>query len=237
MPLLDHFTEPVNPRADWQSFHHRWANAIANALDETLPERFLARVEVNLGMEAAADVTEEEDLHEVGGNGSAATAVQTYAPPARMVIPAIYPAEAAVHIRDVRRGARLVAAVEIVSPANKDRPDRRRSFAVKALSYLQHGVGLVIADAVLEPKFNLHNEMIRLMGLGEPFLIEGDPAIYAAGYQPVGAEDQGQVVAWPHVLEVGEPLPTVPLYLHGTGCIPLDLEKTYMDTRRAARLR
>ena len=66
MPLLDHFTEPVDPRADWQSFHHRWANAIANGLDRSLPERFFARVEVNLGRDAGADVTEEE-LHEQTG--------------------------------------------------------------------------------------------------------------------------------------------------------------------------
>ena len=237
MPLLDHFTEPIDPRADWQSFHHRWANSIANALDQTLPERFFARVEVNVGLEAGADVTEEELHNGVSGNGSTATAVQTYAPPARMVIPAIYPAEAAVHIRDAQRGARLVAVVEIVSPANKDRPDRRRSFAVKTLAYLQHGIGLVVIDAVLVPRFNLHNEMVRLMGLGEPFLLEADPPIYAAGYQPVGADDQGQIVAWPHLLEVGERLPTVPLYLRGTGCIPLDLEATYTETRRLVRLR
>jgi hypothetical protein len=236
MPLLDHFTEPVNPRADWQSFHHRWATTMANALDRTLPERFFARVEVNVGLEAGADVTEEEILG-TGGNGSTATAVQTYAPPAKMVIPAIYPAEASVQIRDARRGARLVAAIELVSPGNKDRPDRRRAFAVKALAYLQHGVGLVMVDAVLVPRFNLHNEVIRLMGLGPPFLLEGEPPAYAVGYQPVGENDQGQIVAWPHLLEVGESLPTVPLYLRGTGCIPLGLEETYMETRRLARLR
>jgi hypothetical protein len=195
MPLLDHFTEPVDPRADGQSFHHRWATGIANGLDRTLPERFFARVEVNVGLEAGADVTEEE-LHDgLTGNGSAATAVQTYAPPARMVIPAIYPAEASIQIRDARRGARLVAAIELVSPANKDRPDRRRSLAVKALAYLQHGVGLVVVDAVPVPRFNLHNEMIRLMDLGAPFLLEGDSPTCAIGYQPVGESDQGQIVA------------------------------------------
>src|SRR5439155_7557228 len=130
----------------------------------------------------------------------------------RMVIPAIYPAEAAVHIRDAQRGARLVATVEIVSPANKDRPDRRRSFAVKTLAYLQHGIGLVLIDAVRVPRFNLHNEMIRLMGLGDPFLLEGDPPIYAAGFQSVVMDDQGQIFAWPILLAVGEPLPSVPIY-------------------------
>jgi hypothetical protein len=154
-----------------------------------------------------------------------------------MVIPAIYPAEAAVHIRDARRGARLVAAIELVSPANKDRPDRRRSFAIKGLAYLQHGVGLVIVDAVSVPRFNLHNEMVGLMGFEEQFSMEGNPSIYAVGYQPVGDDDQGQIVAWPHELEIGESLPTVPLYLRGTGCVPLDLEESYMETRQLIRLR
>jgi hypothetical protein len=108
---------------------------------------------------------------------------------------------------------------------------------VKALAYLQHGVGLVVVDAVLVPRFNLHNEMIRLMDLGPPYLLEGAPPTYAVGYQPVGEADQGQIVAWPHPVEVGEPLPTVPLYLRGTGCIPLDLEEAYMETRRLARVR
>jgi hypothetical protein len=98
-------------------------------------------------------------------------------------------------------------------------------------------VGLVIVDAVLVPRFNLHNEVIRLMDLGAPFLLDGEPRAYAIGYQPVGEIDQGQIVAWPHLPEVGEPLPTVPLYLPGTGCIPLSLEETYMETRRLARLR
>jgi Protein of unknown function (DUF4058) len=238
MPLLDHFTPPIAPRADWQSFHHRWANSIANALDQSLPERFFARVEVNVGLEAGADVTEEEELHDgINRNGSSATALQTYAPPVQMVIPAIYPAEAAIHIRDAQRGARLVAAIELVSPANKDRPDRRRSFAIKALAYLQHGIGVVVVDAVLVPRFNLHNEMIHLLELEKPYLMDGNPSTYAVGYQPVGDDDQGQIGAWPHLLKIGEPLPTVPLYLRGTGCIPLDLEATYMETRKLCRLR
>ncbi len=237
MPLLDHFHEPIDPRADWESFHHRWATRIADVLDRTLPERFFARVEVKLGQDAGADVIEEE-LSDAGGlNGSVATAVQTYAPPRVMTIPATYPAEASVEIRDSKRGARLVGAVELVSPANKDRPDRRRAFAVKALAYLQHGVGLVVVDAVTVPRFNLHNEMIELMGLAAPFLLETNPPTYAVGYQPAEEDEQAQILAWPHRVAVGELLPTVPLYLRGTGCIPLDLELSYTETRALARIR
>jgi hypothetical protein len=64
-----------------------------------------------------------------------------------------------------------------------------------------------------------------------------DPPIYAVGYQPEDVEKQAQVVAWPMVLEVGLTLPRVPLYLRDTECIQLDLEATYMETRRLARVK
>ena len=47
----------------------------------------------------------------------------------------------------VEGGARLVAAIELVSPANKDRAAHRRAFATCA-SHLCQGVGLVIVDIV-----------------------------------------------------------------------------------------
>src|SRR5438105_15541063 len=36
-----------------------------------------------------------------------------------------------VRVYDEQRGARLVAAIELVSPANKDRPEHRRAFVLK----------------------------------------------------------------------------------------------------------
>lgn len=236
MPLLDHFHEPVDPRADWQSFHHRWANTIANALDRTLPERFFARVEVNLGRDAGADITEEELHIDTHLNGQSGPAVATYSPPRQLIIPAVYPTESLIEIHDSKRGARLVAVIELLSPSNKDRKDRRTAFAVKSLSYLQGGIGLVMVDVVTEYHANLHNEMMRLLGVGNEFELEEDPPIYAVGYQPEEENETPQIVSWPHVLTIGEALPTIPLYLRGTGCIPLDLESTYMETRRLARI-
>lgn len=237
MPLLDHFHEPVDPRADWQSFHHRWANTIANTLDRTLPERFFSRVEVNVGLDAGADVTEEELYQESTRNGEGGPAVLTYSPARQLVIPAIYPAECSIEIRDSHRGARLVAVVEIVSPANKDRPVTRRAFAVKTLAYLQHGIGVVVVDAIVESHFNLHNEMMDLLQVESAYLMPEDSWIYANAYQPEEEEKQFRIVAWSNVLEIGGVLPNVPLYLRGTGCIQLDLEATYMETRRMARVK
>ena len=50
-----------------------------------------------------------------------------------------------VRIYDVERERRLVAAVEIVSPANKDRPEHRRVFVTKCAALLQQRVSVVRA--------------------------------------------------------------------------------------------
>jgi hypothetical protein len=44
-------------------------------------------------------------------------------------------------------GPTLVGAIELVSPANKDRPSQRRAFVSKCETYLQQGIGLVIFPA------------------------------------------------------------------------------------------
>jgi hypothetical protein len=51
-------------------------------------------------------------------------------------------------VYDQRRGRHLVAAVEIVSPANKDRPENRRAFVTKGAALLQQGVCVSLVDLV-----------------------------------------------------------------------------------------
>jgi hypothetical protein len=49
MPLLDHFRPPLYPHRAWESFHSRWANSIADQLNEVLPRRYFAEVQIRLG--------------------------------------------------------------------------------------------------------------------------------------------------------------------------------------------
>ncbi|HUG69735.1 MAG TPA: DUF4058 family protein, partial [Pirellulaceae bacterium] len=64
------------------------------------------------------------------------------------VLPEQYTAEPRVHlgseyevlIFDQERGRQLVAAIEIVSPANKDRPETRQAFVTKCAALLQSRV-------------------------------------------------------------------------------------------------
>ena len=218
MPLLDHFHAPLDPRRAWESFHSRWANSIADQLNETLPRRFFAEVQIHLGTQVEADVAEFESSsgfdEPADDNGSGGVAVQAWAPPAAtLTMPAVFPDDIEVHVRDERDDARLVAVVELVSPRNKDRPDSRAAFAAKTAAYLQRGVGLIILST-------------RLSMPPTP--------CFTRCLSPVRRGQNDQIDAWPVVLSVGSTLPVMPLALRASHTIPLDLRHGRMTTPAAA---
>jgi hypothetical protein len=241
MPLLDHFHAPLYPQRAWESFHSRWANSIADGLHRVLPRRFFAEVQIHLGNQVEADVAEFEGLAEAedgSGNGAAGgVAVQPWAPPAAaLVMPAVFPDDLEVQVRDERRDARLVAVVELVSPRNKDRADSRRAFAAKCAAYLQRGIGVAVLDIVTSRQANLHNELVQLLTLGEPFTLSGDVSLYAVAYRPARRQEVNAIDVWPATLAVGAALPVLPLAVRGYRAVPLDLEATYQDARERSRL-
>ncbi len=63
MPLRDHFHPPLSELRHWESFHSRWASAIADYLDgQVLPEGYFAEVQVHVGNRVEVDIaTFEED--------------------------------------------------------------------------------------------------------------------------------------------------------------------------------
>lgn len=60
-----------------------------------------------------------------------------------------------VRVYDTRYGRRLVAAVEIVSPANKDRPESRRLFVTQCVALLRQHVCVALVDPVTIRRANL----------------------------------------------------------------------------------
>ena len=69
---------------------------------------------------------------------------------------------------DLERDRRLVAAVEIVSPANKDRPESRQLFVAKCFNLLRKDVCLSIIDLVTIRQFNLYTELLALLDRSRP---------------------------------------------------------------------
>ena len=132
-----------------------------------------------------------------------------------------------VRIYDAKRGRHLVAAIEIVSPANKDRPEHRNVFVAKCAALLQKGVAVSIVDLVTVRQFNLYAELLAFIGHSDPTLSDPPPHIYATSCRWVKKEKRTILEAWSHVLTVGQPLPTLPLWLSADLVIPLDLEQSY----------
>jgi hypothetical protein len=243
MPLLDHFRPPLSAQRHWESFHTTWAGAMADALNERwLPEGYFAEEQVHPTARVEIDVATFEESNSAGrigkGNGGVATEiVKSWAPPAPLLsMPADFPGNFEVLVFRTEGGPTLVAAVELISPANKDRSEHRRAFATKCASYLYQGISLAIVDVVTTRRANLHNEVIRMMRGGKQYELSPATSLYAVSYRPVRREDDDQIDIWPATLSLSEELPVLPLALGGESFVPLDLELTYADACRRRRL-
>jgi hypothetical protein len=207
-----------------------------------LPAHCFAEVTVNVGTEAQVDIgTFEAESEAVasrsGGNGNSGVAVQTWAPPAPpLTMPLPFPDQIEVQVFSTDVGGTLIGAIELVSPRNKDRPASREAFVAKCVSYLHAEVGLIIVDVVTDRLANLHDELVRLLEQPESFAFSPATGLYAVAYRPRRPESGGCVDLWPHCLEVGQPLPILPLALSDVGVVPIDLETTYTTTCRDSRI-
>jgi hypothetical protein len=242
MPLLDHFRPPLAPIRHWESFHSRWASSLADSLNPLLPERYFAEPQTHAGTRVEIDVATFENPSAAvpGSPGDGDVAVlpaQVWAPPApAQSMPGVCPEAFEVLVFNNEGGARLVGAVELASPGNKDRQDERRAFAVKCASYLYQGIGLVIIDIVTSRPGILHNEIVQVMENDARFLLPPTLNLYAIAYRPVRRRQEDVIDLWPATLSLGQPLPTLPLFLADELCLPLDLEATYMEACRRLKL-
>jgi hypothetical protein len=134
-------------------------------------------------------------------------------------------------------GPDLKAAIELVSPRNKDRPESRRVLTVKCLSYLHSGSNLVVVDAVANRRANFHAEMLGMLQRNGPAAWQSPTELYAVAYRAAALPDGRQLQAWPEALALGAPLPRLPLWIGTDICIPLDLETTYQMTCTDLRIR
>jgi hypothetical protein len=245
MPLLDHFHPPLYPLRHWESFHARWASALSDALNAgLLPPGYFAEIQLKLGGRIEVDVPTLEGT----GNGAtsasprqaggvATLTAPVWAPPAQALeLAAAFPDEVEVLVFNSEGGPTLVGAIELVSPGNKDRPDARRAFAIKCLSYLQSGVGLLMVDVVTTRRANMHDEMVELL-LEDAPAFPGESLLYAAAYRPFRRQDAARIAVWPTALALGQELPPMPLWVRGLpAAVRVDLEATYTEARQRLQL-
>lgn len=240
MPLLDHFHPPLYEERHWGSFHAAWAGAMADDLNRRLPEGYFAEEFTHAGAVIEIDVaTFEGSARTAGAEGSATATLppQVWTPPkATFTIPAVFADDFEVRVISTETGPTLVAAIELISPRNKDRTESRRAFAIKCASYLHQGVSLIVVDIVTSRRANLHTQIMELLNQTEIASFPSESSLYAVAYHPLRRQGREEIDLWPAALAVDATLPTLPLALTPELYMPVDLEATYMDARRRRRL-
>src|SRR5204863_2764275 len=94
-------------------------------------------------------------------------------------------------------GAQLRAAIELISPANKDRAGSRRTFAAKCAGYLQHGIAVVMVDIVTSRTANLHQELFETLEVKSRRASWKSPTgLYAVAYRAVTVRKAPRVEVW-----------------------------------------
>jgi len=241
MPLRDHFRPPMTDVIGWTSVHGAWAAVLAFDLNRLLPAGYYAAPLTKFGIEidvAALDVRRNGSQPVTGFSSDWPTA-----PTQTLVRQATLTDEVGVRIYAGGPRRMLVGAIELVSPANKDRAESRNAFLNKGMDVLRSGAGLIVVDVVTERHFNLHRALVERWGGPQEPPFGAD--LYATAYRPIlpqrseDNEDIDEVPPrldiWAEALTVGRALPTLPLWLLDVGPVGVDLEATYEQTLRGLR--
>jgi hypothetical protein len=222
----------------FHSFHTTWIGAINTALnDGLLPEGYYALAEQHAG-EAIADVltlhSNGQEWHRRGMPPPTGGTLVAEAPPrvrrhqSVELPPALYPRT--IVVRHVT-GHELVAMIEIVSPANKDRAKHVEAFATKAAEALKEGIHLLVLDLFPPGKFDPHgmHEVIhqRVTGKDQPYDLPAHEPLTLAAYAAGTRVDE-----YLEHLAVGASLIDMPLFLRPDRYINVPLEPTYMEAYR-----
>ena len=219
----------------YHSFHNSWITHLGETLNNgVLPEGYYALGEQHAGR----FVTDLLTLHTSRPNGAepipppgGGLALAEAPPKVRRQLIGIETYRQRRRTLAIRHvsGHRLVAIVEITSPANKDRPESVDVFVAKTVEALDLGIHVLLIDLLRPSRHDprgMHGAVWNEFGeepydlpLAEPLTL----ASYTAG-TPVRAYLE-------HVA-VGGSLPEMPLFLHGDRYILVPLEPTYQAAYR-----
>jgi hypothetical protein len=222
----------------WDGVGQLWINALLFWLQDRLPAGYRAY----LGSVPGLSISTEPGRPDFGvraweprGEESAAPSESLIEGPqpdfkaAGLLHPQPRPA---VH---VYHHAQLVAAIELVSPRNKDRPSSREFYRNRYLSYLWSGVHLMLVDVHRRPLgFSFPEAMAAEVDCQFPV---GLPP-HAVSWNVGGPTPEGRqfLDGWSRSLAVGEALPCLPLALTAERSLVIDLERTYGEATRRAYL-
>jgi hypothetical protein len=127
----------------------------------------------------------------------------------------------------IQREGRTLAAIELVSPENKELPAAQSRATTRYLTYLRHGVHLLLVDLHRRPpEFGFGQVIAAELNL--PFPTPAAPEVISYRTDITAPPQSRATVASQHVLAVGERLPKVPLPIDAAEQVLVDLEATYL---------
>ena len=222
-----------------------WPATIVQQLSLQLPPEFTAEPRTHLGSYFEIDVSayegeQQEPVAALPPDVSGGVAIATWSPPEPTLVLDADLSEQydyEVLIYDESRGRTLVAAVEIVSPANKDRAENRRAFVAKCAALLQQRVCVSIVDLVTIRQFNLYSDLLELIGEADTAFGPTVPSTYAVTCRGRKVGERPRIEIWAYALTVSGALPKLPIWLRDDTSVSLDLEASYEETCRALRIR
>ena len=226
MPLHD-----WNHDRGWDSLHLVWQNQLLEWVQPRLPEGYRAY----LGSVPALTIDTPNGRPDLGNRNwlpSPPTPETSIAQPdTEAVATFVIDEQRAVHI-DLH--GLLVAAIELVSPRNKDRPAARDRYLGRYAGYLHCGVHLLLVDVLPRPlSFSFADALAANLALDQPHC----PSPFAVSYRVGESVPEGTVIGvWRRPLSIGACLPTLPLALNLKQAIEIDLEHTYNESARRVYL-
>lgn len=225
MPLHDW----SNP-AGWDGVHNLWISELLRWIKPRLPAGYRAYIGSTPALAVGAaqekpDVAVRRWLPEPPPEPELPGATASEIPqPDNVVATLQLDVQTAVYVATHNR---MVAAIELVSPRNKDRPSSRAIYVARYLGYLHEGAHLLLVDVHRRPlRFSFADALAAELQIEEP----PQPAPMAISYRIGAPADEGgrQMEIWRRSLTVGAELPRMPLPLGAeTAAIPVDLETTY----------
>lgn len=189
----------------FHAFHLSWLGRLQDALnDGVLPHRYYALAEQHAGR-AIADLF----------------ALKSGKPPNQCIAPC------SIAVRH-ESGHRLVALLEIVSPANKDRAASVAEFATKVVNALDCGIYALVVDLLPPTRRDpdgMHSEIARRLEQGDhPYRLPADGPLTLASYHAASMIEM--YIDHP---SCGSALPEMPLFLVPDHCVSVPLETTYCE--------
>jgi hypothetical protein len=225
----------------WDSVHQLWINALLFWVQDRLPAGYRAY----LGAVPGLAIASEPGQPDVGvrawqssgqaARESRADSLTDEPQPDFQAVALLNPEPpSAVH---VFHHGRLVAAIELVSPRNQDRPAAREFYRNRNryLGYLWSSVHLLLVDVHRRPSgFSFPEAMAAELQCQFPIGLPPHTVSWNVG----GPTPEGGLFldGWDRPLAVGEPLPSLPLVLATGKTLVIDLEHTYSEAAHRAYL-